>query len=143
MDESDLKVFISHSNKLEDRTLISKEVIPKLKANNITISGQNDLIPGQSLLPSIAKLIGEADRTLLFISKNALESPWCSFELLISLERAQRTDLLSVVLLLHGVEESEVSLYTYYAPCMLISVFKPLSNSLICSDITLCKLTNQ
>ena len=117
MDGSALKVFISHSNKAEDHRLISTEVIPKLERNNITICGQNKLLPGQTLLPSITKLIEEADRTLLFISKNALESSWCSFELLISLERAQRTNLLSVVLLLHGVEESEVSLYTYYAPC--------------------------
>jgi hypothetical protein len=118
MDESALKVFISHSNKPEDHGLINREVIPKLKEHNITICGQNDLIPGQILLPSITKLIEEADRTLLFISKNALESSWCSFELLISLERAQRTNLLSVVLLLHGIEESEVSLCnTYYAPC--------------------------
>ena len=117
MDESALKVFISHSNKAEDRGLVSREVIPKLERNNIAICGQNKLLPGQTLLPSITKLIEEADRTLLFISKNALESPWCSFELLISLERAQRTNLLSVVLLLHGIKESEVSLYTYYAPC--------------------------
>jgi len=108
MDESALKVFISHSNKPEDHRLISTEVIPKLEVNNITICGQNDLIPGQKLLPSITKLIEEADRTLLFISKNALESPWCSFELLISLERAQRTNRLSVVLLLHGISASEV-----------------------------------
>ena len=118
MDASALKVFISHSNKPEDRRLINTEVIPKLKEHNITICGQNNLVPGQTLLPSITKLIEEADRTLLFISKNALESSWCSFELLISLERAQRTNLLSVVLLLHGIEESEVSLCnTYYAPC--------------------------
>jgi hypothetical protein len=117
MDESALKVFISHSNKAEDHRLISTEVIPKLERNNITICGQNKLTPGKYLLTSITKLIEEADMTLLFISKNALESPWCSFELLISLERAQRTNLLSVVLLLHGIEESEVSLYTYYAPC--------------------------
>jgi hypothetical protein len=118
MDVSALKVFISHSNKPEDRGLVSREVIPKLERNNITICGQNDFMPGQTLLPSITKKIEEADRTLLFISKNALESPWCSFELLISLERAQRTNLLSVVLLLHGIEESEVSLCnTYYAPC--------------------------
>ena len=40
MDESALKVFISHSNKAEDHGLVSREVVPKLERNNITICGQ-------------------------------------------------------------------------------------------------------
>ena len=42
MDESALKVFISHSNKAKDHGLVNREVIPKLERNNITIRGQND-----------------------------------------------------------------------------------------------------
>ena len=103
-----LKVFISHSNKDEDNELVHKEVIPKLEAKNIRIYGQEHLVPGNQVIPTITKMVDITDKTLLFMSKNAMESSWCSFELLISLERAQRTNRLSVVLLLHGISASEV-----------------------------------
>lgn len=107
-DENALKVFISHSNECEDRECITEEIIPKLQARNIKIYGQDCFVPGSQVLSTITKLVNNTDRTLLFISKNALKSPWCSFELLISLERAQRTNWLSVVLLLYDVDESEI-----------------------------------
>ena len=103
-----LKVFISHSNKDEDHELVHKEVIPKLEAKNIRIYGQEHFVPGNPVIPTITKMVDITDKTLLFMSKNAMESSWCSFELLISLERAQRTNRLSVVLLLHGISASEV-----------------------------------
>ena len=103
-----LKVFISHSNKDEDNELVRKEVIPKLEAKNITIYGQACFVPGKPVIPTITNMVDNTDKTLLFTSKNAMESAWCSFELLISLQRAQRTNRLSVVLLLHGISASEV-----------------------------------
>ena len=103
-----LKVFISHSNKDEDNELVHKEVIPKLEAKNIRIYGQEHFVPGNQVIPTITKMVDITDKTLLFMSKNAMESSWCSFELLISLERAQRTNRLSVVLLLHGISASEI-----------------------------------
>ena len=103
-----LKVFISHSNKDEDNELVHKEVIPKLEAKNIRIRGQHNAVPGEQVIPTITKMVDITDKTLLFMSKNAMESSRCSFELLISLERAQRTNRLSVVLLLHGISASEV-----------------------------------
>ena len=103
-----LKVFISHSNKDEDHELVHKEVIPKLEAKNIIIYGQEHFVPSNPVIPTITKMVDITDKTLLFMSKNAMESLWCSFELLISLEKAQRTNRLSVVLLLHGISASEV-----------------------------------
>ena len=103
-----LKVFISHSNKDEDNELVHKEVIPKLEAKNIRIYGQERFVPGNQVIPTITKMVDITDKTLLFMSKNSMESSWCSFELLISLERAQRTNRLSVVLLLHDISASEV-----------------------------------
>jgi predicted metal-dependent phosphotriesterase family hydrolase len=103
-----LKVFISHSNKDEDNELVRKEVIPKLEAKNIRICGQECFVPGNQVIPTITNMVDNTDKTLLFMSKNAMESLWCSFELLISLEKAQRTNRLSVVLLLHGISASEV-----------------------------------
>ncbi|XP_052105601.1 uncharacterized protein LOC127738401 [Mytilus californianus] len=110
IEESDgkLKVFISHSNELEDSFLVSNEVVPKLKARNIQICGQDELRPGNHVVPAITKLIHKIDKTLLFMSKNSLKSPWCSFELLISLEKSQRINRLAVVLLLYDIEESEL-----------------------------------
>ncbi|VDI16256.1 Hypothetical predicted protein [Mytilus galloprovincialis] len=103
-----LKVFISHSNEFEDRQIVSNVVVPKLEAKNIKICGQDELRPGNHVLPEITKLIHKIDKTLLFMSKNSLKSPWCSFELLISLEKSQRINRLAVVLLLYDIEESEL-----------------------------------
>ncbi|XP_063428355.1 uncharacterized protein LOC134711597 [Mytilus trossulus] len=100
--------FISHSNKFEDRYLVNDVVIPKLKEKGINIYEQADLQPGTHVLPAITGLVDKADKTLLFISENSLSSSWCSFELLISLEKSQRTNRLAVVLLLHKIEESQL-----------------------------------
>ena len=107
----ELKVFISHSNEPDDYNLVTNEVVTKLGANKrakIEIYGQDKFKPGKYVVETITKTIEDVDRTLLFLSKNALKSPWCSFELLISLERSQRANLLSVVLLLYDLDESEV-----------------------------------
>ncbi|XP_071163205.1 uncharacterized protein [Mytilus edulis] len=103
-----LKVFISHSNEDEDRQIVSNVVVPKLEARNIQIYGQEHLVAGNYVVPAITNLVHDTDKTLLFISKNSLKSPWCSFELSISLEKSQRTNRLSVVLLLYDIEKSEI-----------------------------------
>ncbi|XP_076098682.1 uncharacterized protein LOC143068475 [Mytilus galloprovincialis] len=108
MEDNPSRYFISHSNKFEDRHLVNDVVIPKLKDNGINIYEEEDLQPGTHVLPAITGLVDKADKTLLFISENSLGSSWCSFELLISLEKSQRTNRLAVVLLLHKIEESQL-----------------------------------
>ncbi|XP_052105593.1 uncharacterized protein LOC127738397 isoform X2 [Mytilus californianus] len=108
MADNTSRYFISHSNKFEDRHLVNEVVIPKLKKKGIIIYEQDELQPGTHVLPAITSLVDKADKTLLFISENSLGSSWCSFELLISLEKSQRTNRLAVVLLLHKIEESQL-----------------------------------
>ncbi|XP_071163238.1 uncharacterized protein [Mytilus edulis] len=102
------RYFISHSNKFEDSNLVNDVVIPKLKEKGINIYEQDELLPGTHVLPSITSLVDKADKTLLFLTENSLGSSWCSFEMLISLEKSQRTNRLAVVLLLHKIEESQL-----------------------------------
>lgn len=108
MADNTSRYFISHSNKPEDYDLVNQIVIPKLREKGISIYEQNELLPGTPVLSSITSLVDKADKTLLFLTENSLESSWCSFELLISLEKSQRTNRLAVVLLLHKIEESQV-----------------------------------
>lgn len=102
------RYFISHSNKLEDSNLVLEVVVPKLREKGINIYEQDDLQAGTQVLPAITSLVDKADKTLLFLTENSLGSSWCSFEMLISLEKSQRTNRLAVVLLLHKIEESQV-----------------------------------
>ncbi|CAG2186178.1 MITA [Mytilus edulis] len=101
--------FISYSNMNEDRHLVNEVVIPKLREKGITIYDLSEIQPvNESVLSIITSLVDKADKTLLFISENSLGSSWCSFEMLISLEKSQRTNRLAVVLLLHKIEESQL-----------------------------------
>ncbi|XP_052105597.1 uncharacterized protein LOC127738399 isoform X2 [Mytilus californianus] len=102
------RYFISHSNKLEDSNLVVEVVVPKLREKGINIYEEDDLQAGTLVLSSITSLVDKADKTLLFLTENSLGSAWCSFEMLISLEKSQRTNRLSVVLLLHKIEESQL-----------------------------------
>ncbi|VDI08863.1 Hypothetical predicted protein [Mytilus galloprovincialis] len=102
------RYFISHSNKLEDSNLVLEVVVPKLREKGINIYEQDDLQAGTQVLPAITSLVDKADKTLLFLTENSLGSSWCSFEMLISLEKSQRTNRLAVVLLLHKIEESQL-----------------------------------
>lgn len=104
-----IKVFISHSNELEDQQLVFDEILPKLKVfKDLSILTQDELLPGHIFLSSLTELVDKVDKTLLFITKNAMQSSWCNLELLIGLERSQRKQQLSVVLLLHGIEEKDI-----------------------------------
>ncbi|CAG2217974.1 MITA [Mytilus edulis] len=104
-----IKVFLSHSNELDDQQLVYDEILPKLEVfKDISILTQDELQPGQIFLSSLTELVDKVDKTLLFITKNAMQSSWCSLELLIGLERSQRKQQLSVVLLLHGIEEKDI-----------------------------------
>lgn len=104
-----LQVFLSHSNKAEDYDL-ANQIIKDLERTDegIKIIDQSHMTVGGHAVSEITKLVDRVDKTLLVISKNSLNSGWCSFELLISLEKSQRTNQLGVVLLLKDIEETEV-----------------------------------
>ncbi|VDI25581.1 Hypothetical predicted protein [Mytilus galloprovincialis] len=104
-----IKVFLSHSNELDDQQLVFDEILPKLEVfEDLNILTQDELKPGQIFLSSLTELVDKVDKTLLFITKNAMQSSWCNLELLIGLERSQRKQQLSVVLLLHDIEEKDI-----------------------------------
>ena len=110
-----IKVFLSHSNELDDQQLVFDEILPKLEVfEDLNILTQDELKPGQIFLSSLTELVDKVDKTLLFITKNAMQSSWCNLELLIGLERSQRKQQLSVVLLLHGIEEKDVCIIIFF-----------------------------
>lgn len=109
MPEEAITVFICHSNTFEDHKIIDSEVIPKLELiNGIKIVQQNDVPPGTYIVNGIVKILNCTDKALLFISKNFLKSNWCSWELLMCLEKSQRIQRMSIVLLLYDVTIDEV-----------------------------------
>lgn len=106
-DDGRLKVFLSHSNKPKDYDL-ANQIISDLEKREIKIIGQWNMDKGSFVMQAITKLIENVDKTLIVLSENSLDSPWCSFELLVSLEKSQRTNQLGVVLLLIDLEEEQV-----------------------------------
>ncbi|XP_076098679.1 uncharacterized protein LOC143068471 [Mytilus galloprovincialis] len=109
MSEDSVKVFISHSNCAEDREIITSIVVPSLECiDGIQVVQQDSLIPGQLFLPKITKTMNDTDKALMFITKNSLKSNWCTFELLIWMEKIQKTNRMSIVLLLYDVSEDEL-----------------------------------
>jgi len=100
-------VFLIYAGKDEETV---KEIYDGLQGQGLRCAAQfdtNTFPLGQPVMATIEELIRESHRTVLVLTKNALESHWISLEIILALEQSQqRTDQdLALRLLLVDTDE--------------------------------------
>jgi hypothetical protein len=103
--ETQTSVFIIHSS--EDKLLV-KKINPELTKRRLKcVVDHKDFTPGQTIVNNMANSVQGSTKTLMVVSQAALESNFVTFELILALEKSQRTNRLVVVMLLVDVEEDD------------------------------------
>jgi len=100
-------VFLIYAGKDEETV---KRIYDGLELQGLRCAAQFDtktFTPGQPVMATIEELIRVSHRTVLVLTKNALESHWISLEIILALEQSQqRTDQdLALRLLLVDTDE--------------------------------------
>lgn len=103
--KNDVFIVYSSANKND----VKDTILPVLENAGLRVTYDNDFLPGRSTFQSITEAVFGSKKTLIFLTKQSLESTWCRLELLVALEKTQKTNVHSVVLLLNGLEPKEVN----------------------------------
>ncbi|KAJ8310192.1 hypothetical protein KUTeg_012057 [Tegillarca granosa] len=101
-------VFIIYSS--NDRDIVINDIQPNLKNKNFSILYDDEFEAGKMVINNITSSIQKSKKILMVLTQEALDSPWCRFELLLALEKTQQTNIHSVVLLLKGLSPEKVSI---------------------------------
>ncbi|XP_065925261.1 uncharacterized protein [Magallana gigas] len=106
-------VFLIHANEpKEDKEFALLKLKPLLERQNLKVLvDEEDFRAGECVLSSIARAVRQCRKSLMVLTKHSQESPWCSLELQMALEKSQRHNIMSVVVLRKGNSvEQEVAL---------------------------------
>ena len=100
-------MFLIYAGKDEETV---KEIYDGLQGQGLRCAAQFDtetFSPGKPIMATIEQLIRVSEKTVLVLTKNALESNWISLEIILALEQSQqRTDQdLALRLLLVDTDE--------------------------------------
>ncbi|KAK3094046.1 hypothetical protein FSP39_023438 [Pinctada imbricata] len=109
MEDKKYDVFVVHCNNSDDNNFVQNNLMPWLKQQNLkTFLSDEDLLPGSEILPGITRGIHQSRKTLILLTEESLKSQWCTFEIIVAFEKAQRENQMSVILLLKGVDKEKL-----------------------------------
>lgn len=97
-------VFLIHANEpMEDREFALLKLKPLLEGKNLRVLvDEEDFQGGEPVLSNIARAVRRCRKSLIVLTEHSRESPWCSLELLLALEKSHRRNIMSVVVLRKG-----------------------------------------
>ncbi|XP_048746643.2 stimulator of interferon genes protein-like isoform X2 [Ostrea edulis] len=97
-------VFLIHVNEpTEDRDLALGKVKPLLESRGIKVmTDHDDFRGGRSVLDNIALAVRSCRKCLIVLTEHSHNSPWCSLELLLAMEKSHRQNIMSLVVLQIG-----------------------------------------
>ena len=108
-------VFLIHANEpSEDKEFALNKLKPFLKEQGLKVlTDDEEFQGGQVVLDNITRAVRRCRKSVIVLTKGSNESPWCSLELLLALEKSHRHNVMSLVVLRkgHSVEEGLVSSY--------------------------------
>lgn len=107
-------VFLIHANEpKEDKVFALLKLKPLLERQNLKVLvDEEDFLGGETVFTNIARAVRRCQKSLIVLTEHSRESPWCSLELLLALEKSHRRNIMSVVVLRKGnsVEQQLVTL---------------------------------
>lgn len=97
-------VFLIHANEPnEDKVFALLKLKPLLEGRNLKVLvDEEDFQGGETVFSNIAKAVRRCRKSLIVLTEHSRESPWCSLELLLALEKSHRHNIMSVVVLRKG-----------------------------------------
>ena len=107
-------VFLIHANEpSEDKQFALNKLKPLLEEQGLKVlTHDEEFQGGQVVLENIARPVRKCRKSIIVLTKHSNESPWCSLELLLALEKSHRHNVMSLIVLRkgHSVEERLVSI---------------------------------
>uniref|UniRef100_K1QGG9 Uncharacterized protein n=1 Tax=Magallana gigas TaxID=29159 RepID=K1QGG9_MAGGI len=97
-------VFLIHANEpKEDKVFALLKLKPLLERQNLKVLvDEEDFLGGETVFTNIARAVRRCQKSLIVLTEHSRESPWCSLELLLALEKSHRRNIMSVVVLRKG-----------------------------------------
>lgn len=97
-------VFLIHANEpKEDKVFALLKLKPLLERQNLKVLvDEDDFLGGETVFTNIARAVRRCRKSLIVLTEHSRESPWCSLELLLALEKSHRRNIMSVVVLRKG-----------------------------------------
>lgn len=97
-------VFLIHANEPnEDKVFALLKLKPLLEGRKLKVLvDEEDFQGGETVFSNIAKAVTRCRKSLIVLTEHSRESPWCSLELLLALEKSHRHNIMSVVVLRKG-----------------------------------------
>ncbi|XP_045200260.2 uncharacterized protein LOC123554287 isoform X2 [Mercenaria mercenaria] len=102
-------VFIVY--KTDEDEDLALQIDKELERNSLKVIAQwkPEAFPaGHPIFESIDKCVNNSAKTLVILTKQALESKWIILELIHTIEQSKRRNVLTLRLLLHGVNDKDV-----------------------------------
>ncbi|XP_076084553.1 uncharacterized protein LOC143055300 [Mytilus galloprovincialis] len=106
--QTNFNVCLWHSTGLKDILMVRDIVVPRMEQLNVKICPLEIIEARQLSTTPDTVLLNMTEKILVFISKNSLNSTWCSLERMTYAEQFQRINSCAIVLLLHDLLESEI-----------------------------------
>lgn len=107
--DSHFEAFLAYSSADEDKVVPLWHAL-KRKGYRITIDKDyDDFRPGHSAFENMTQAVENSDKTLVYLTENAINSGFVCLEIMLALEKTQRTGRVSLCLLTQFLQESEIS----------------------------------
>ncbi len=99
-------VFIAHARKDED---LSFDLMCHLEGRGLKcLLAERNFLPGSLICDNILNAINTSRRVLLVLSRDFLESGWCTFEVIIAMEKMNNDNNVIIVPLLVDLCDDDV-----------------------------------